>query len=81
MEIDSIGAQNKMNNTTKPLPDWENDYTTDSLTKFRLRSFIEDYDPFYRDPDYTRDPYWDDALYDQQQLQFHHNLSSQNEDH
>ena len=31
---------------------------------------IEDYHPQYPDPEYGKDPYWDDELYDKQNLQF-----------
>ena len=31
---------------------------------------IEDYNPHYIDPQYGCDPYWDETLYDQHQLQF-----------
>ena len=31
---------------------------------------IEDYHPQYPDPEYGKDPYWDDELYDRQNLQF-----------
>ena len=79
MEIARIETQNIVNNTNKPLIDWEHDYTTDFLTKFRPISFLDDYDPYYIDSNYNRDPYWDDELYDQQQLQFHNNLSGQND--
>ena len=79
MEIARIKTQNLIHNTYKPLPDWEIDYTTDFTTKFRPLSNTEEYDPYYIDPDYNRDPYWEDELYDQQHLQFHHNLLGQND--
>ena len=31
---------------------------------------IEDYHPQYLDPEYGKDPYWDDELYDRQNLRF-----------
>ena len=31
---------------------------------------VEDYHPQYTDPEYGKDPYWDDELYDRQNLQF-----------
>ena len=31
---------------------------------------IEDYHPQYPDPEYGKDPYWDNELYDRQNLQF-----------
>ena len=74
MEIARIKTQNLIHDTNKPLPDWEIDYTTDFTTKFRPLYNIEDYEPYYIDPDYNRDPYRDDDLYDQQHPQFHHSL-------
>ena len=38
--------------------------------QFRPLPLIEDYSPQYIDPDYGKDPYWDDELYDKQNLQF-----------
>ena len=48
----------------------EIDYTKDFETQFRPLPLIEDYHPQYPDPEYSKDPYWDDELYDRQNLQF-----------
>ena len=42
----------------------------DSETQFRPLQTIEDYNPQYYDPEYGKDPYWDDELYDKSNLQF-----------
>ena len=46
------------------------DYTKAFETQFRPLQLIEDYNPQYFDPEYGKDPYWDDELYDKQNLQF-----------
>ena len=68
-------------NTNRPLPSYECDYKQKFNTP--SRSLTEDYDPHYYDPEYRRDPYWDDELYDQFSLEFLHqppNLSEPDED-
>ena len=49
---------------------YENDYTKDFEIQFRPLPLVEDYHPHYTDPEYGKDPYWDDELYDRQNLQF-----------
>ena len=49
---------------------YDMDYTENLETQFRPLPLIEDYNPQYIDPDYGKDPYWDDELYDKQNLQF-----------
>ena len=39
-------------------------------TQFRPLQTVEDYNPQYYDPEYDKDPYWDDDLYDKHNLQF-----------
>ena len=83
MEKAFILTMNVTYNTNKPLPFYECDYTKDFNTPFRPLPLIEDYDPHYYDPEYRRDPYWDDELYDQFSLEFLHqppNLSEPDED-
>ena len=58
----------------KPMPQWDPDYTTQYQTNFRPLDTIENYNPYYPDPQYGCDPYWDQTLYDQHQLQFRHVL-------
>ena len=83
MEKAFILTMNVTYNTNKPLPFYECDYTKDFNTPFRPLPLVEDYDPHYYDPEYRRDPYWDDELYDQFSLEFLHqpsNLSEPDED-
>ena len=47
-----------------------NSQDKDSETYFRPLQTVEDYDPQYYDPEYGKDPYWDNELYDQTNLQF-----------
>ena len=47
-----------------------NNLTKDSETQFRPLQTVEDYNPQYYDPEYGKDPYWDDELYDKHNLQF-----------
>ena len=42
----------------------------DSETHFRPLQTVEDYNPQYYDPEYGKDPYWDEELYDKTNLQF-----------
>ena len=51
---------------------YEKDYTKDFETQFRPLQLIEDYNPQNIDPEYGKDPYWDDDLNDRQSLQFRH---------
>ena len=43
--------------------------TKDIETQFRPLQLIEEYNPQYFDPEYGKGPFWDDALYDKQNLQ------------
>ena len=58
----------------KPIPVWNPDYTTTLTTRFRPIPLIDDYNPTYIDPDYSRDPYWDTEIYNQDLLQFQYIL-------
>ena len=42
----------------------------DSETQFRPLQTIEDYNPQYYDPQFGKDPYWDEDLYDKKNLHF-----------
>ena len=46
------------------------DYTKEFETQFRPLQLIEEYTTQYIDPEYGKDPYLDDELYDKQNLQF-----------
>ena len=47
-----------------------NSHTKDSETQFRPLQTVEDYNPHYYDPEYGKDPYWDEDISDKQTLQF-----------
>ena len=47
-----------------------NIFTKDSETQFRPLQTVEGYNPQYYDPEYGKDPYWDDDIYDKYNLQF-----------
>ena len=49
---------------------YEIDYTKDFEIRFRPLQLIEDYNLQYIHPQYGKDPFWDDELYDKQNLQF-----------
>ena len=49
---------------------YEIDYTNDFETQFGPLPLIADFHPQYPDPEYGKDPYWDDELYDRQNLRF-----------
>ena len=59
---------------------YEKDYTKDFETQFRPLQIIEDYNPQNIDPEYGKDSYWDDDLYDRQSLQFRHDDYSSTDD-
>ena len=62
----------KVAHNDRPDRYYEKDYTKDFETQFRPLQLIEDYNPQYIDPEYDKDPYWDDDLYDRQSIQFRH---------
>ena len=53
----------------------QNDTTT-----IRLIPLIDDYNPYYSDPDYGFDPYWGANCYNQHHLYFYHNFNKQTHD-
>ena len=62
----------KVAHNDRPDRYYEKNYTKDFETQFRPLQLIEDYNPQFIDPEYEKDPYWDDDLYDRQSLQFCH---------
>ena len=50
---------------------------TDTTT-IRLIPLIDDYNPYYPDPDYGFDPYWDANCYNQHHLYFYQNFNKSN---
>ena len=58
----------KIINKDRPDRYYEMDSTKDFVTQFRPLQMIEVYKPQYIDHDYGKDPYWDDELYDEENL-------------
>ena len=54
----------------KTLPTYEYDYTDNFDTHFRPLPEVVAYDPYFRDPQYGFDPYWDEEIYDQDKLEY-----------
>ena len=54
----------------KILPTYEYDYTDNFDTHFRPLPEVVAYDPYFVDPQYGFDPYWDEELYDQDKLAY-----------
>ena len=44
----------------------------------RLIPLVDDYHPYYPDPDYGFDPYWEANCYNQHHLYFYQNSNKQN---
>ena len=59
------------------LDSMSNRLQTDTTT-IRLIPLIDDYNPYYPDPGYGFDPYWDANCYNQYHLYFYHNFDKQN---
>ena len=74
MERAIIITYNNTHLFQKPIPICDLDCTTDFTTRFRPIPLVDDYNPTYIDPDYSRDPYWDTELYNQDLLQFQYVL-------
>ena len=51
----------------------QNDTTT-----IRLIPLVDDYNPYYPDPDYGFDPYWEANVYNQHHLYFYQTFNNQN---
>ena len=54
----------------KTLPTYENDYTDNFDTHFRPLPEVVAYDPYFVDPQYGLDPYWDEEIYDPDKLEY-----------
>ena len=54
----------------KRLPTYEYDYTDNFDTHFRPLPEVVAYDPYFVDPQYGFDPYWDEEIYDQDKLEY-----------
>ena len=68
MEKAYIRRYNNMHIIHKTLPTYEYDYTDNFDTHFRPLPEVVAYDPYFVDPQYGVDPYWDEELHDQDKL-------------
>ena len=63
----------------KPLPTYEYDYTDNFDTHFRPVPEVVAYDPYFVDPQYGLDPYWDEEIYDQDKLEYKDTYNKSND--
>ena len=63
--------------TSTTVDNMYNRLQTDTNT-IRLIPLIDDYNPYYPDPDYGFDPYWDANCYNQHHLYFYRNFNKPN---
>ena len=70
MEKAYIRRYNNMHIIHKTLPTYEYDYTDSFDTYFRPLPEVVAYDPYFVDPQYGFDPYWDEEIYDQDKLEY-----------
>ena len=70
MEKAYIRRYNNMHIIHKTLPTYEYDYTDNFDTHFRPLPEVVAYDPYFVDPQYGLDPYWDEEIYDQEKLEY-----------
>ena len=70
MEKAYIRRCNNMHIIHKTLPTYEYDYTDNFDTHFRPLQEVVAYDPYFVDPQYGFDPYWDEEIYDQDNLEY-----------
>ena len=70
MEKAYIRRYNTTHVIHKTYPAYEYDYTDNFDTYFRPLPEVVAYDPYFVDPQYGFDPYWDDEIYDQDKLEY-----------
>ena len=70
MEKAYIRRYNSMHIIHKTFPTYEYDYTDNFGTYFRPLPEVVAYDPYFVDPQYGFDPYWDEEVYDQDKLEY-----------
>ena len=51
-----------------------------NFTTIRLIPLIDNYNPYYLDPDFGFDPYWDIQIYNQHHLHFYNNFTKKTTD-
>ena len=80
MEKAYIQRYNSMHMIHKTLPTYKYDYTDIFDTQFRPLPEVVAYDTYFIDPQYGLDPYWNEDLYDQDNLEYkdtYHKLNDQ----
>ena len=70
MEKAYIRRYNNMHVIHKAFPTYEYDYTDNFDTYFRPLPEVVAYDPYFVDPQYGFDPYWDEEIYDHDKLEY-----------
>ena len=63
----------------KTLPTYDYDYTDNFDTHFRALPEVVAYDPYFVDPQYGFEPYWDEEIYDQDKLEYKDTYSKPND--
>ena len=59
-------------------PDPMSNRLQNDTSTIRLIPLVDDYNPYYPDPDYGFDPYWDANCYNQHHLYFYRNFNQPN---
>ena len=70
---------NNMHIIHKTLPTYEYDYTDNFDTHFRPLPEVVAYDPYFVDPQYGFDPFWDEEIYDQDKLEYRDTYNKPND--
>ena len=78
MEKAYIGRYNSMHIIHKTFPTYEHDYTDNFDTYFRPLPEVA-CDPYFVDPQYGFDPYWDEELYDHDKLEYKDTYNKSND--
>ena len=75
-ETSSAGWQQQVKNTPTKLHDldYQSDRQQYNTNTIRPLPLIDNYNPYYRDPDFGFDPYWDIQIYNQHHLNFYNNF-------
>ena len=63
----------------KTLPTYEYDYTDNFDTHFGPLPEVVAYDPYFVDPQYGFDPYWDEEIYDPDKLEYKNSYNKPND--
>ena len=70
MEKAYIRRYNNFHIIHKIFPTYKYDYTDNFDTHFRPLPEVVAYDPYFVDPQYGLDPYWDEEIYDREKLEY-----------